>query len=118
MRQKIGNKNKTCNYWPVTYLLLGKEKEEGFHRIDLIKNLLPVYIELLKNWMHSMWNGYSLMSLSCHWILTEEGKKAFNYVYNEIKKAISEAKNHGGTYFEGLRDNLRWLFPSGTCFAY
>ncbi len=32
---------------PVSYLLLGKEKEEGFSRIDLLSRLLPVYIEVL-----------------------------------------------------------------------
>ena len=32
---------------PVSYLLLGKEKEEGFHRLELIKNLLPVYLKIL-----------------------------------------------------------------------
>src|ERR1700749_3481903 len=33
---------------PVSYLLLGKEKQEDFHRIELIKNLLPVYLLLLE----------------------------------------------------------------------
>src|SRR5699024_5325092 len=33
---------------PVSYLLLGKTKEEDFHRLDLIANLLPVYIEILR----------------------------------------------------------------------
>ncbi len=33
---------------PVTYLLLGKEKETGFDKLDLIKKLVPVYIQILK----------------------------------------------------------------------
>ncbi len=33
---------------PVSFLLLGKEKEEGFHRLELINKLLPVYLELLQ----------------------------------------------------------------------
>ena len=33
---------------PATFLLLGKEKEAGFHRIDLLKKLLPVYWCILK----------------------------------------------------------------------
>ncbi len=33
---------------PVSYLLSGKEKEEGFHRLELLDRLIPVYIELLK----------------------------------------------------------------------
>src|SRR5690606_25201824 len=30
---------------PISYLLLGKEKEAGFDRLDLLKRLVPVYIE-------------------------------------------------------------------------
>src|ERR1700744_3762611 len=33
---------------PVSYLLLGKEKQPGFHRLELIGKLLPVYLEMLK----------------------------------------------------------------------
>ena len=33
---------------PVSYLLLGKEKQDGFHSIDLIEKLLPVYFEILQ----------------------------------------------------------------------
>ena len=33
---------------PVSYLLSGKEKEAGFHRLELLERLLPIYIELLK----------------------------------------------------------------------
>lgn len=33
---------------PISFLLLGKEKEKGFNRLELIKNLLPVYIDILK----------------------------------------------------------------------
>lgn len=32
----------------VTYLLLGKEKEEGFDKLDLVQNLLPVYLEVVR----------------------------------------------------------------------
>ena len=32
----------------VTYLLLGKEKEEGFDKLDLANALLPVYFEILE----------------------------------------------------------------------
>ena len=44
--KKLGIKTKPVLIGPVSYLLLGKEKEEGFHRIDLIEKLLPVYFEI------------------------------------------------------------------------
>jgi len=47
---------------PISYLLLGKEKENGFNKIDLIKSLLPVYLELLKK----------LQDLNAEWIQFDE----------------------------------------------
>ena len=50
---QLGIKTKPVLVGPVTYLLLGKEKEAGFNRIDLIDRLLPVYIEILKGLLFS-----------------------------------------------------------------
>ncbi len=90
---------------PVSYLLLGKEKEQGFNRIDLIKNLLPVYIDILKK----------LEKLNVEWVqfdepyltldLNQKEKDAFKYAYAEIKKEFPTIKTIVATYFEGLRDN-------------
>src|SRR5690606_27981255 len=43
----LGEKAKPVLIGPVSYLLLGKEKEAGFERIDLLKKLLPVYVQVL-----------------------------------------------------------------------
>ena len=34
---------------PVSYLLLGKEKESGFHRLELLDGLLPIYAGILNH---------------------------------------------------------------------
>jgi len=104
--KQLGIITKPVLIGPVSYLLLGKEKEEGFDRIDLIKNLLPVYIDIVKR----------LDKLDVQWIqfdepflaldLSEKEKKAFAQVYNEIRKEIPSVKILLATYFEGLRDNL------------
>ena len=44
----LGIKTKPVIIGPITYLLLGKEKESGFNRVDLIDKLLPVYLEILR----------------------------------------------------------------------
>jgi 5-methyltetrahydropteroyltriglutamate--homocysteine methyltransferase len=85
---------------------LGKEKEAGFEKIDLIKNLLPVYIEILSR----------LDALDVEYVqfdepfltldLTEKDKKAYEYVYREIRKAFPRLKIVLATYFEGLGNNL------------
>ncbi|HEY9045494.1 MAG TPA: 5-methyltetrahydropteroyltriglutamate--homocysteine S-methyltransferase [Ohtaekwangia sp.] len=105
--KQLGILTKPVLLGPVSYLLLGKEKEEGFDRIDLIKNLLPVYIDIVKR----------LDKLDVQWIqfdepflaldLTEKEKKAFAHVYTEIRKEIPSVKILLATYFEGLRDNLQ-----------
>lgn len=94
---------------PVSYLLLGKEKEEGFKRIDLIKNLLPVYLEILA----------TLKTYGAEWIqldepflaldLDDDGKAAFQYVYAAIAKQFPSLKILIATYFEGLREHTDWV---------
>ncbi|SHK55637.1 methionine synthase (B12-independent) [Reichenbachiella agariperforans] len=44
---QLGLQTKPVLIAPVTFLLLGKEKEAGFNRLDLLDQLLPVYFELI-----------------------------------------------------------------------
>ncbi|KQS31345.1 5-methyltetrahydropteroyltriglutamate--homocysteine S-methyltransferase [Dyadobacter sp. Leaf189] len=91
---------------PVTYLLLGKEKEEGFDKIDLIENLLPVYISVLEE----------LAARGVEWIqldepalvldLSAKQQKAFESAYSEIRKAVPGLKLLVATYFGELDDNV------------
>jgi len=113
--KQLGIITKPILIGPVSYLLLGKEKEEGFNRIDLIKNLLPVYIDLLRK----------LIKLDVQWVqfdepflsldLNERERKAVSFVYSEIKKEFPTLKTIVATYFEGLRDNLSLAFSLPVC---
>nr|BFF38727.1 5-methyltetrahydropteroyltriglutamate--homocysteine S-methyltransferase [Tenacibaculum mesophilum] len=90
----------------VSYLLLGKEKEEGFDKLDLAPKLLPVYIEILQE----------LQTQGAEWIqfdepflaldLSEKAKETYQFIYNEIRKKFPKLKFIVTTYFEGLKDNL------------
>ncbi|UKJ05794.1 hypothetical protein [Solitalea lacus] len=107
-KQLLGEKAKPVIIGPVSYLLLGKEKENGFQKIELIKQLVPVYIEILNK----------LKSLGAVWVQLEEPflalaftsaeKQAFEWAYNEIKKKCFGIKILLTTYFEGLRDNIEF----------
>lgn len=103
--KRLGIKTKPVLIGPVTYLLLGKEKEEGFDRIDLIKNLLPVYIEVLKKLeeQHVEWVQFDEPFLCLD--LTEKDREAFRYVYAEIKRQFPKLKTLLTTYFGALGDN-------------
>ncbi|WP_199121261.1 5-methyltetrahydropteroyltriglutamate--homocysteine S-methyltransferase [Pedobacter sp. ASV28] len=103
--KQLGIVTKPVLIGPVSYLLLGKEKEAGFEKIDLIKNLLPVYLEILTR----------LKSLGATYIqfdepflvldLSEKEKSAYQTVYQQIKKAFPELKIILATYFGGLEDH-------------
>lgn len=107
-KQFLGKAPKPVLIGPVSYLLLGKEKEEGFDRIDLIKRLLPVYIDLLKG----------LKNYGAEWVqldepflaldLSDKDKEVFAYAYREINKQCYGLKILIATYFEGLNENAEW----------
>ncbi|OJV79624.1 MAG: 5-methyltetrahydropteroyltriglutamate--homocysteine S-methyltransferase [Bacteroidia bacterium 44-10] len=91
---------------PVSYLLSGKEKEAGFHRLELLERLLPVYIELLKELEEA---GAVWVQLDEPFLVTdidEKTKKAYTEAYDTIRKACPRLKLLIATYFEGLRENM------------
>ena len=91
---------------PVTFLLLGKEKEEGFNRISLIEKLLPVYIEILQE----------LASRGAEWVqldepclvldLDNDEQEALKFTYQKIQEAVPNLKILLATYFGALDTNL------------
>ncbi|SIO06845.1 5-methyltetrahydropteroyltriglutamate--homocysteine S-methyltransferase [Algoriphagus halophilus] len=91
---------------PVSYLLLGKEKESGFDRIDLIKNLLPVYLEILKKLdaNHVEWVQFDEPFLAIE--LGAKEKKALHFAYSEIKKVFPSLKIILANYFDCFGENL------------
>lgn len=90
---------------PVTYLLLGKEKESGFHRIELLKKLLPVYHEIVEQLTAegAEWIQFDEPFLALN--LSPQEQEAYHHAYAEIKQKHPKLKTLVATYFEGLRDN-------------
>ncbi|MFD1631972.1 5-methyltetrahydropteroyltriglutamate--homocysteine S-methyltransferase [Pseudopedobacter beijingensis] len=96
---------KTVLIGPLTYLLLGKEKEEGFDKLDLLPKLLPVYEEILNK----------LSALGAEWIqfdepflvldLNEKQKQAYLEAYNYLRRKTKGIKFLLTTYFGELGDN-------------
>lgn len=105
-KQATGKIPKPVLIGPVSYLLLGKEKTSGFHRIELLKRLLPVYIEVL----------HKLQAQGAVWVqldepflamdLSEAERAAYTYAYQEIARQCKGLKLMVATYFEGLRENV------------
>ncbi len=103
----LGEKAKPVLIGPVSYLLLGKEKEAGFEKIDLLKRILPVYVEVLTR----------LKQLGAEWIQLDEPflaldlsvkeQEAFKQAYQYLAKALAGVKILVATYFDDLADNVQ-----------
>ncbi|MBW3523533.1 5-methyltetrahydropteroyltriglutamate--homocysteine S-methyltransferase [Chryseobacterium sp. NKUCC03_KSP] len=111
IKEFISAKQAGINAKPViigllTYLLLGKEKEEGFDKLDLAQNLLPVYIQILKELEN---HGAEYIQFDEPFLaldLNEKAKETYQFIYAEIRKQFPNLKFIVATYFEGLKDNL------------
>ncbi|WP_278555437.1 5-methyltetrahydropteroyltriglutamate--homocysteine S-methyltransferase [Elizabethkingia bruuniana] len=104
--KQIGINAKPVILGPVSYLLLGKEKEEGFEKLDLIDNLLPVYLEILKSLQS---HGAEYIQIDEPFLaldLSDKAKEVYTAVYAKIQKELPNLKIILTTYFEGLEDNL------------
>jgi 5-methyltetrahydropteroyltriglutamate--homocysteine methyltransferase len=103
--KQLGIITKPVLIGPVSYLLLGKEKETGFKKIDLIKQLLPVYVDILGK----------LKNLGVQWVqfdepflaldLTGQEQQVFLDTYRHIRAAFPSLKIMLATYFDRLGNN-------------
>ncbi|MCE8017886.1 5-methyltetrahydropteroyltriglutamate--homocysteine S-methyltransferase [Halomonas sp. MCCC 1A17488] len=90
---------------PLTWLWLGKAREEGFDRLSLLEALLPVYAEILAR----------LAEQGVAWVQLDEPalvqdlplawRQACEAAYNVLRAA--PVKLLVATYFGGLGDNLQ-----------
>jgi 5-methyltetrahydropteroyltriglutamate--homocysteine methyltransferase len=104
--KKLGIKTKPVLIGPVSYLLLGKEKEDDFHRIDLIEKIVPVYFEILTILQAegAEWIQFDEPFLALN--LTDKERNAVTYVYNEISKKFPSLKVILANYFDCFGENL------------
>jgi 5-methyltetrahydropteroyltriglutamate--homocysteine methyltransferase len=105
--KKLGIKTKPVLIGPVSYLLLGKEKQTGFHRIELINNLLPVYFEILKKLeaedVEYIQFDEPFLALN----LSDIERAAITRTYNEINNHFPTIKIIVANYFDCFGENLR-----------
>lgn len=105
----LGIKPKPVLIGPISYLLLGKEKDPGFDRLNLLEQLLPVYIELLQK----------IREAGAEWVQIDEPflvmdaaerlKYHYEDVFGRIAKEIPELKVILATYFGSLGVSTPWI---------
>ena len=103
---ELGVKTKPVLISPVTYLLLGKEKEEGFHKIELLDQLLPVFLQLLEQ-LEAAGAEYIQIDEPCLSLdLKAEEQQAIAKLYKAIAEAFPDLKIILASYFGNYEDNL------------
>ncbi|MFD1771847.1 5-methyltetrahydropteroyltriglutamate--homocysteine S-methyltransferase [Sphingobacterium suaedae] len=103
--KSLGIETKPVLIGPITYLLLGKEKEAGFSRIDLIDNLLPVYEEILTKLAAA---GAQYVQIDEPYLaldIDDATRALYGSVFEKLAAAAPSVKLIVATYFEALRDN-------------
>lgn len=104
--KNLGLKPKPVIIGPVTYLAIGKEKDNS-NKLDLLPKLLDTYFELLE----------ALAAQNIEWVqidepilvteLSDELKKAFKISYTKLNNP--KLKILLATYFGSLQDNLETI---------
>ncbi|WP_185872145.1 5-methyltetrahydropteroyltriglutamate--homocysteine S-methyltransferase [Blattabacterium cuenoti] len=97
---------------PISYLFLGKEKKEkdkSFHRMDLIENLVPVYIKIINDLKNKGVKWIQLDEPILVLDMSEKEKEAFQYAYKKISQFCSEINILLTSYFDGISENLYLL---------
>lgn len=91
---------------PITYLYLGKEKEEGFHRLDLLETLLPEFYKLLSQ-LSSAGAEYIQLDEPCLAMdLTHNELMAIKKLYTDIAEKFPKLKIILTNYFDCYGANL------------
>lgn len=104
--KRLGIPAKPVLLGPVSYLLLGKEKEPGFHRLELINKLLPVYLEALSR-LEEAGAYYVQFDEPCLSLnLTAAERQAFTKTYQEIRSKHPNIQIILASYFECYGENL------------
>lgn len=102
--EKPGRHAETGDHRPITYLWLGRAKDDT-NPLDLLDRLLPVYAELLE---HLADQGIDWVQVDEPILVTEldlAWRHAFNLAYHHLK--TTAPKLLLTTYFGDLRENLQ-----------
>jgi 5-methyltetrahydropteroyltriglutamate--homocysteine methyltransferase len=104
--KKAGFNTKPVIISPVSYLLLGKEKQGGFHRIELLDQLLPVYFEIIEKLQQE---GAEYIQFDEPFLalnLTDNERKAITHTYNKINTRFPNIKVILANYFDCFGENI------------
>ena len=91
---------------PISYLLLGKIQDNACTPTDLLSQLLPVYIQLLKQLEQEGAQWIQIDEPFLAMDISDNTKALYQEVFTQIKRECPSIKILLATYFNGLKDNL------------
>ena len=107
--KELGITSRPVLLGPVSFLVLGKSKDAGCDPLDLIGNVLPVYIEIMSK----------LKELGADWIqidepvlvqdLSDKQIDVFKDTYKRLCGLDSRPKLFLNSYFGGIDDKIQWI---------
>ncbi|MBU2945948.1 5-methyltetrahydropteroyltriglutamate--homocysteine S-methyltransferase [Zobellia uliginosa] len=103
---ELGIKTKPVLIGPVSYLLLGKEKEDGFHRIELLERLLPAYENILQQLVDIDAEHIQFDEPYLALNLTEKEQRAIHQTYAYFAAKFPNLKITVANYFDCFGDNI------------
>ncbi len=102
----LGYQTRPVLVGPVTFLKLGKSSDPSFNPLSLLDQLLPVYIEVLRE-LASKGAGWVQIDEPCLVLdLDAAAEKALATAYTAFAQAVPGLKIMLATYFGDLGDNL------------
>ena len=90
----------------MAYLLLGKEKHAGFHRLSYCQRFFRSIASCSPSFKAPAPSTCKSTSRFWRWILDDSAKAAYRLAYDAIHAAAGNLKIIVATYFDGLRDNV------------
>ncbi|AAM67602.1 5-methyltetrahydropteroyltriglutamate--homocysteine S-methyltransferase [Buchnera aphidicola] len=102
----LGYKVKPIILGPITYLWLGKIKGEYFDRLDLLKNILPIYKQVLRELSQRNIDFVQIDEPALVLDLPEKWKKAYSYAYEYLNGTTKILLT---TYFDSIEHNIEYI---------
>jgi 5-methyltetrahydropteroyltriglutamate--homocysteine methyltransferase len=91
---------------PVTYLKLGKSKDEGLDPLSLLPGLIPAYAAILRRLVAAGADWVQIDEPALVLDLNDHARRAFETAYGTLSSAVPGLKLLLTTYFGAIGDNL------------
>ncbi|QCI25271.1 5-methyltetrahydropteroyltriglutamate--homocysteine S-methyltransferase [Buchnera aphidicola (Sitobion avenae)] len=102
----LGYKVKPILLGPITYLWLGKVKGKYFDRLDILKDIIPIYKYVLKELSN---RGVDFVQIDEPVLVLELPKKWQDAYYDVYKELFGITKLLLTTYFDSIEHNIEFI---------